>query len=227
MRKNKTATRVIIFLTIVIVGMALIFLTLSWVTSPSVQRTSVPAVSVSEVEDSSAMVVEPSAAVEMAIPALDVQAQFEDKPCRLKDGAINPVTMDLACVYTDEQYPYSLPGTESGDIVVIAGHTGALEEGVFDRLYDGTWDRHTVEAGDQLFLRTHASGDQWLVYTATDFHSPEKDGLSTSEEIWGADPMPGRLLTISCVQPANPFAASIPNAVVGWQLEGVTDAPVL
>ena len=32
--------------------------------------------------------------------------------------------------------------------------------------------------------------------------------------------MPGRLLTISCVQPSNLLANSVRNAVVGWQLEG-------
>lgn len=33
--------------------------------------------------------------------------------------------------------------------------------------------------------------------------------------------MPGRLLTISCIQPANPLAAAVRNAVVGWQYRGV------
>ena len=36
--------------------------------------------------------------------------------------------------------------------------------------------------------------------------------------------MPGRLLTISCVQPANLFHPSVRNAVVGWQFTGVTAA---
>ena len=34
--------------------------------------------------------------------------------------------------------------------------------------------------------------------------------------------MPGRLLTISCIQPANPLKAAVRNAVVGWQFEGTT-----
>ncbi|WP_241807368.1 hypothetical protein [Corynebacterium diphtheriae] len=36
--------------------------------------------------------------------------------------------------------------------------------------------------------------------------------------------MPGRLLTISCIQPANLLEAAVKNAVVGWQYRGVATA---
>ena len=36
--------------------------------------------------------------------------------------------------------------------------------------------------------------------------------------------MPGRLLTITCIQPANPFQDSVRNAVIGWQYQGVVTA---
>ncbi|AWB81236.1 hypothetical protein C3B44_01835 [Corynebacterium yudongzhengii] len=167
--------------------------------------------------------IEPSPPVEMYIPAVELVARFEEAPCRVNNGAIDPATMDLACAYTAEDRPYSLPGTATEDLTVIAGHTGAGLSGVFDKLYDGTADQHTIATGDQLYLRTEASGSQWLVYHATDLHDPDKEGLAQDPAVWGETAMPGRLLTISCIQPANPLAAAVRNAVVGWQYEGVID----
>ncbi|WP_311489227.1 sortase [uncultured Corynebacterium sp.] len=166
--------------------------------------------------------IDPSPVIEMYVPALKMHATFEDGPCRVKDGAINPDTMDKACTYTSEDKPYSLPGTNAKDIVVITGHTGAGVPAVFNDLYDGSKDKHKVNIGDKLYLRTQASGDTWLVYSATDLHDPEKEGLSQSPEIWGEGPMPGRLLTISCIQPANLLAPAVRNAVVGWQFQGTS-----
>lgn len=165
--------------------------------------------------------IEPSPALEMMVPKLDMYAVFEEEACRVKDGAIDPATMDYACTYTADDRPYSLPGTDADDIVVIAGHTGAGVSGVFDELYDGGNDEHKVEIGDTLYLRTATSGDQWLVYRATDMHSPQKELLAGDPNIWGESATPGRLLTISCVQPL--LQTSVRNAVVGWQYEGVTD----
>lgn len=166
--------------------------------------------------------IDPSPVIEMYVPALKMHATFEEGPCRVKDGAINPDTMDKACTYTSEDKPYSLPGTNAKDIVVITGHTGAGVPAVFNDLYDGAKDKHKVSIGDKLYLRTQASGDTWLVYSATDLHDPEKQGLSQSPEIWGEGPMPGRLLTISCIQPANLLAPAVRNAVVGWQFQGTS-----
>lgn len=162
--------------------------------------------------------------VEMVIPGVDTRAKFEDGNCRFKDGAIDPATLDKACVYTADDKPYSLPGTSAEDIVVIAGHAAAGVPAVFDKLYDAPAEKHTVTPGDTMYLRTATSGDRWLMYQATDLHSPDKEGLPQSAEIWGNVPMPGRLLTITCVQPANPFQDSVRNAVIGWQLQGVVGA---
>lgn len=172
-----------------------------------------------------AAVIEPSPAVEIYIPTIDVRAEFEEGSCRVKDNKINPDSMNKACTYTAEDKPYSLPGTDAQDVVVVAGHTGAGVPAVFNNLYDGSADEHKASVGDKLYLRTQNSGEQWLVYTATDLHDPSKDGLEQDESIWGTDAQPGRLLTISCIQPANPLAAAVRNAVVGWQFEGVTEAP--
>lgn len=165
--------------------------------------------------------IEPSPAVEMYIPAVGLAAPFEEDSCRVRDDAIDPATLDKACIYTAEDRPYSLPGTVTEDLTVIAGHTGAGLSAVFDSMYDGTRDQHTIELGDRMYLRTKASERQWLVYTATDLHDPKKEGLAQDPAVWGEGPMPGRLITISCIQPANPLAPAARNAVVGWQYEGV------
>ncbi|WP_406992222.1 hypothetical protein, partial [Acinetobacter baumannii] len=66
------------------------------------------------------------------------------------------------------------------------------------------------------------SDQNWLIYAATDLHDPDKQGLAGDSSAWGDDATPGRLLTISCIQPANPLEAAVRNAVVGWQYEGTT-----
>lgn len=168
--------------------------------------------------------VAPSRPLEMTVPNVNLHANFEQNDCKYKNGAIDPSTLSEACVYTAEDRPYSLPGTNAPDIVVVAGHAAAGVPAVFDKLYDPGNGRHTVTIGDALYVRTEASGDRWLKYQATDLHEPEKTALSQSQDIWGTAPMPGRLLTITCIQPANPFAPSVKNAVVGWQFQGVVNA---
>lgn len=158
--------------------------------------------------------------VEMYIPAIGLVAGFEPNDCRAADGTIDPATLHLACAYTAPDRPYKLPGSYADDIVVIAGHTGSGVEAVFDKLYDGTNDRHNIRIGDVLYVRTETSGEAWLKYVATDLHAPVKSSLSNDASVWGEGATPGRLLTISCVQP--PFyAQSVRNAVVGWQFQSV------
>ena len=163
--------------------------------------------------------------VEMVVPQIGLRAEFEEGDCRVKDGAINPASMGKACAYTAEGKPYQLPGPGAGDLVVVAGHTGAAVHGVFDGLYDARANAHNVREGDTLYLRTQDSraAGKWLEYRATDLHNPKKEGLADDASVWGTEPMPGRLLTISCIQPVNPLAAAVRNAVVGWQFAGVVD----
>lgn len=157
--------------------------------------------------------------VEMYVPAIGLVAGFEQESCRLIDGSVNPATLNLACAYTAPDRPYRLPGSNAEDIVVIAGHAGAGTAAVFDPMYNPDADHHNVQVGDVLFIRTETSGENWLKYTATDLHSPEKGSLPTDESVWGTGATPGRLLTISCIQPT--FAPSVRNAVVGWQFAGI------
>lgn len=157
--------------------------------------------------------------VELRIPAIGLDAEVEPEDCRVKDGALNPRSMSKACAYTSPDKPYELPGPGAGDLAVIAGHTGAGVPGVFDALYDSGADASRVSVGDVLYLRTEDSraAGAWLKYEATDVHAPQKAGLADDTSIWGTGPMPGRLLTISCIQPPNLLADAVRNAVVGWQ----------
>lgn len=159
--------------------------------------------------------------VELRIPAIGLDAEFEPEDCRVKDGALNPRSMTKACAYTSPDKPYELPGPDAGDLTVVAGHTGAGVPGVFDALYDSGADASRVSVGDTLYLRTEDSADAWLKYEATDVHAPQKAGLADDASIWGTGPMPGRLLTISCIQPPNLLADAMRNAVVGWQFVAV------
>ncbi|WP_235840619.1 hypothetical protein [Corynebacterium liangguodongii] len=162
-------------------------------------------------------VVVQSRPVELEVASIGIRAQFEPADCRVKNGAINPATLGQACAYTAPDRPYQLPGTHAGDVVVIAGHAGL--GAVFDKLYDASANTHRVSIGDVLYLRTESSGEKWLRYRATDLHDPSKAALSEDPAVWGVGATPGRLLTISCIQP--PLGDAVRNAVVGWQFDGV------
>ena len=143
-----------------------------------------------EVTAEEAPAIDTSPAVELFIPAIEAHADFQDGSCLVANGAINPDSMNKACTYTAEDRPYSLPGTTAQDIVVIAGHTGAGVPGVFNNLYDGSANEHKVHLGDKLYVRTQNSEQNWLIYTATDLHDPDKQGLSDDASIWGEGPCP-------------------------------------
>ena len=87
-----------------------------------------------EVTAEEAPAIDPSPAVELFIPAIEVHADFQDGSCRVVNGAINPDSMNKACTYTAEDRHYSLPATTAQDIVVIASHTGVGVPGVFNNL---------------------------------------------------------------------------------------------
>lgn len=169
--------------------------------------------------------IEASRPQEMVVPAIGMKAKFEDGDCRVVKGNVDPDGLNKACAYTAPEKPYQLPGTDAGDIVVIAGHAAAGVPAVFDKLYNPAENAHTLKMGDTMYLRTAASGEWWLKYEVTDLHDPMKDALANAPEIWGNDPTPGRLVTISCVQPTNPFEDSVRNAVIGWRFAGVSADP--
>ena len=165
--------------------------------------------------------------LEMAIPALGLRTDIDSEACPLEDGALDPPTLDTACYYVAEDRPYSLPGTDVPDLSVLAGHAASGRDAVFNDLYDNGTDTFTLEKGDELLVRTRAGEDRWLVYEATDFHNIDKASLGGDAEVWGDGPMPGRMLTISCIQSRNPFASATHNVIVGWTFAGLADAPAV
>ena len=46
-------------------------------------------------------------------------------------------------------------------------------------------------------------------------------GLANDTSVWGTAPIPGRLLTIGCLQPTDLSQASTRNVVVAWDLGAV------
>ena len=157
--------------------------------------------------------------VEMRIPGLDMTAEFEDKDCRLIEGAVVSSSADRACAFTVDDRPYVLPGTSSSDIVVLAGD--AADTGAF-RLLGGD---QSLSPGDSMYLETRESGGRWLKYQVTDLHKPYVGALPQTTEIWGNVPMPGRLLTIARIGDTGSSDDEVSFAVVGWQLQEVVDQP--
>ena len=157
----------------------------------------------------------------MAIPSIGVRAKFEDGACRVKDGVstLKPWTWPALTPRRISRTPAR--NQRSRHRRYCWPHR-CWSFGSFNKLYDGAADRHTVSVGDKLYIRTASSGDNWLVYAATDLHNPSKEGLSNDSSIWGEGAMPGRLLTISCIQPANPLQAAVKNAVIGWKYRGTS-----
>lgn len=126
--------------------------------------------------------------------------------------------MGVACYYTAPDRPYVLPASDAPDVVVLAGHTWRGGDAAFNVLYDWRSERFGVRSGDELWVRTDASGGARLVYRADAFHTPAKQGgLAQDSAVWGTEPVPGRLLTIGCIQPTNLRQSSSLNAVVAWQ----------
>lgn len=159
----------------------------------------------------------PSRPVEMRIPSLDMTAEFDDADCRVDGGAVVPSSVDRACAFTVDDRPYVLPGTSSGDIVVLAGDAG--DAGAFRPLGGA----QSLSPGDSMYLKTRQSGDRWLHYQVTDLHKTYADALPPTAEIWGNIPMPGRLLTIARTGGTGSSGGDVSFAVVGWQLQGVVD----
>ncbi len=161
--------------------------------------------------------------VQLRVPRLGVTIEVAAKPCPVVKGVLDPdrSRMMVACYYVAPDRPYTLPGTATSDLSVLAGHTWRGGDAAFNALFDWKRQAFTVTLGDELWVRTEASGQSWLVYRAIALHTPRKDALADDPEVWGTAPLPGRLLTIGCVQPTDLSATSSSNAVVAWQFSGV------
>ena len=160
---------------------------------------------------------------EISLPGLGIVEPVVQELCPMTDRGPDPLHMMDVCFYTADDKPYVLPSTDQEDVAVMAGHAGARVPGVFDDVFDSVAGEFAVKPGDELRVRTVESGDTWLVYEATDFHSPTKEELAVDDEVWGEEPTPGRLLLLTCLQPADFDQPALHNAVVGYQFVGVAD----
>ena len=160
---------------------------------------------------------------EILFPRSGTSVTISGAPCPVVNGVLDPdrTAYTVACYYTARDKPYSLPASATSDLTVLAGHTYRFGPAAFNALYDWKAQSFAVTAGDELWLRTEASGDRWLVYRAVAFHTPPKSGLATDASVWGTGPLPNRLLTIGCLQPTDLTKASTQNVVVSWDFARV------
>lgn len=167
--------------------------------------------------------IEASMPVEISMPGLGLSEPVVEDLCPMTDRGLDPVHLMDICFYTADDKPYVLPSTDQEDVAVLAGHANTRISGVFDDVYDSRKQEFNVKLGDELRVRTEASGSKWLVYKATDFHSPTKEDLAVDDDVWGTDPTPGRLLLLTCLRASEPGQPALHNAVVGYQFDRVED----
>lgn len=157
--------------------------------------------------------------VEISMPGLGLSEPVVDELCPMTAYGVDPVQLMDVCFYTADDKPYVLPSTDQEDVAVLAGHANTQPPAVFDDVYDSVKREFNVELGDELRVRTEASGSKWLVYKATDFHTPEKVDLAVDDDVWGTEPTPGRLLLLTCLRASAPNEPVLHNAVVGYQFD--------
>ncbi len=79
--------------------------------------------------------------------------------------------MMVACYYVAPDKPYTLPGSSTADLSVLAGHTWRGGNAAFNALFDWRTQSFTLRIGDELWVKTVASGSSSLVYRATELHT--------------------------------------------------------
>lgn len=167
--------------------------------------------------------IEASMPVEISMPGLGLSEPVVDELCPMTAYGVDPVQLMDVCFYTADDKPYVLPSTDQEDVAVLAGHANTQPPGVFDDVYDSVKQEFNVKLGDELRVRTEASGSKWLVYKATDFHTPMKVDLAVDDDVWGTEPMPGRLVLLTCLRASTRNEPVLHNAVVGYQFDRVED----
>lgn len=113
---------------------------------------------------------------------------------------------------------FDQPASASPDLTVIAGHSSKDVDTAFNRLYV----QGDNLVGQEVYLKTKASGDRWLTYRINAVHVPKKTDLPYREDIWGAPgkPTPGRLVIVTCRQQPGVTPAVL-NYIAVAQLVGV------
>ncbi len=117
------------------------------------------------------------------------------------------------------------PGTDAVDLTSISAHTGTSRPDIgFNPLYDWQAGKFAVELGDEVWLQTKASGEQWLVYRLVKQLVIPKNQLANSSEAWGDTAKPNHLLLIGCRQIAV-GTRSTDNFVLDFVFDRVDSLP--
>lgn len=148
-------------------------------------------------------------------------------PCPVNNkGYIDPLWEDRmrACVVSGPHTAWQLPSSSSTGMTLIAGHTYRKGDAAFNGLYDWVRQRFTVSAGDEMWIRTSASGGAWLLYRAVEMVTVGKHGgpgsLQELSQDWDRHPRAGRVFTVGCRQRAE-GGSSVENVVITWDYDGV------
>lgn len=174
------------------------------------------------------IVIPGSRPVELYFPAFGVHILMDSAPCPVDSAGLyepSQQTPQNACYIKDAQHPFVFPATNAADLSVILGHTWQQGNAAFNLLYDWRAQHFSVKAGDELEVRTEASGARWLVYKAVQFYTPEKtgpNGLQHDTAVWGTAPEPNTLVTVGCLQPPQVGVETTQNVVIKWALTGVS-----
>jgi hypothetical protein len=90
------------------------------------------------------------------------------------------------------------PGTNAPSLTLLAGHSSERISTAFNSLY--LQGKNLV--GKEVWLKTRASKDRWLVYKVFATYTPLKSELGNKKEIWGTTyaETANRLLLITCLQ---------------------------
>ena len=135
----------------------------------------------------------------------------------------------VACGFVRKDYPYVYPGSVTEDLAVIAGHTWQGGDAAFNLLYDWKKGKFLISDGEEMWVQTEESGDDWLVYKAQQFFTPMKyagskgKSLAESTDIWGTKAQPNVMITIGCLQQKVPGKRSVQNIAIKWQFDRVEE----
>jgi hypothetical protein len=181
-------------------------------------------------------VIDSSPAEKLYFPRKKQTRTVAAKPCPITkdvDGSdmLDPDRVDfmVTCGFVRKDYSYVYPGTDTKDLAVIAGHTWQSGNAAFNMLYN--WQKGTflISSGEEMWVQTKASGNDWLVYKAEQFFTPLKhagskgETLAESSDIWGTKAQPNVIVTVGCLQQKVAGVRSIKNIAIKWRFDRVEE----
>ena len=150
---------------------------------------------------------------EIYFPSIKVRRTVAATPCPYDGEHITPSHDDFsaACAVDSPQLAPVLPGTSTKNASMIVAHTWhakptwkeSLPYAAFNPLFnwdDGVAGAFTLKKGDEVWVKTVASNDHWLVYVVTGFSKPAK--TLGNDDMWGFTdkPEPNTLKVVGCQQ---------------------------